>query len=459
MSIPTKSFQPSIDLPRRKLRLLPPPGQPAIDIAQHLARYGPVPYRDRRGLLIDEVQAAGLTGRGGAAFPAARKLRAVLRAGVKSHGRGPIVVANGAEGEPASSKDKSLLLLSPHLVLDGIQLAAEAVGAAAAVLYATIDTLNATWLTGLITQRQAAGVDRVTVRLMAAPPRFIAGQESALANRISGGPALPAFSPPRVFDRGVDGRPTLVQNVETLAHLSLIARYGPSWFRSVGTPDEPGTAICTLHQADGRVDLTETPLGTPLTSLLDVRGASSVLAGGYHGGWLPVATAAGLTLSNADLRPHGASVGAGVLAALPADRCGLRETARVTRYLALESAGQCGPCRNGLPRIAGALAELADVSYSSDAEPTPGGYPARPPARVEWRRPDPELIADLQRWTGLVERRGACAHPDGTVRFVASALRTFDAEVGAHLRGGCTAPNLRPFLPVAAGPATELDWW
>ncbi len=443
MSTPMRSFDPPIDLPRRKLRLLPPPGQPTIDLGQHLARYGAVPYRGRRELLVHELQAAGLTGRGGAAFPVHRKLTAVLRAASVHHRGRPIVVANGAESEPASAKDKSLLLLSPHLVLDGIQLAVEAVGADDAVLYTGIDALNATWLAGLITQRQMAGIDRIAVRLIGAPPRFLAGQESALANRISGGPALPTFTPPRVFERGVDGRPTLVQNVETLAHLSLIARYGPSWFRSVGTPDEPGTAICTLHQADGRVDLTETPLGSPLTSLLDLRRVSAVLVGGYHGGWLPVATAAELTLSNADLRPHGAAVGAGVLAALPADRCGLRETARVARYLALESAGQCGPCRNVLPRIAGALAELADVPHPADAQ---------------WRRPDPELVTDLRRWAGLVQRRGACAHPDGTVRFVASALRTFDAEVGAHLRGRCTAPNLRPFLPVSAGPTSELDW-
>jgi len=439
----------TVDLPRRKLRLLPPPGQPAIDVAEHLARHGPLPYRGGHGLLIDDVQASGLTGRGGAAFPVHRKLTAVHRGHVAA-GR-PIVVANGAEGEPASAKDKSLLLLAPHLVLDGIQLAAEAVGADDAVLYVGIDKLNLSWLAGLITQRRAAGIDRVPVRLVAAPPRFIAGQESALASRISGKRALPAFTPPRVYQRGVDGRPTLVQNVETLAHLSLIGRYGPSWFRAVGTPDEPGTAICTLRQADGRVDLTEVPLGIPLTSLLDLSqctaggsggssplGCTAVLVGGYHGAWLPAGTAAELTLSNADLRSHGASVGACVLAALPADRCGLRETARVARYLALESAGQCGPCRNGLPRIAAGFAELAMV---------PQG------------RPDPELIADVRRWAALVERRGACAHPDGTVRFVASALRTFGAEVGSHLRGHCTKPNQRPFLPVSAEPITEKDWW
>jgi NADH:ubiquinone oxidoreductase subunit F (NADH-binding) len=409
--------------PRPISRLLPPPGKPALDLTAHLDRHGEVPYRGRPGQLIADVRAAGLTGRGGAAFPVHRKLSAVLA----EPGR-PVVVANGAEGEPASAKDKSLLLLNPHLVLDGIQLAAEATGATDAVLYVGLDADKVHWLNALIAQRRDANLDRLEVRLFAAPPKFLAGQESALANRISGGQALPAFAPPRVFQRGVDGSPTFVSNVETLAHLSLIARYGPAWFAGLGTPDEPGTMICTLHQANRRLDLTEAALGTPLADLLDLRAAGAVLIGGYHGAWLPTATAAQLTLDNAALRRHGASVGAGVLAALPADRCGLAETARVARYLALESAGQCGPCRNGLPRIASALADLADVT---------GG-----------RRPDQALLEDLDRWSWLVYKRGACAHPDGTVRFVTSALKTFDAEITAHRNGRCTGTSKRPFLPL-----------
>ncbi|HUC57617.1 MAG TPA: NADH-ubiquinone oxidoreductase-F iron-sulfur binding region domain-containing protein [Streptosporangiaceae bacterium] len=412
---------------RQRPRLLPTPGNPIIDLAIHQKRFGPLPYLNRAGLLIDEVRAAGLTGRGGAAFPVHRKLAAVLDASARGRGR-PVVVANGAEGEPASAKDKSLLLLAPHLVLDGLQLAAETTGAPEGVLYAAIDRASAEWLTSLIVQRAATGTDRVPVRLVEAPARFLAGQESALASRISGGQALPAFTPPRVFERGVDGRPTLVQNVETLAHLSLIARYGAAWFREAGTAAEPGTLICTLRQASGRIEITETAFGTRLSSLLDLRGAGAVLVGGYHGAWLPTELAAGLRLSDASLRPYGATVGAGVLAALPLNRCGLTETARVARYLALESAGQCGPCRNGLPRIAAALAEIA----------IPSSHQA------------PALLADLQRWSGLVQRRGACAHPDGTVRFVASALSTFSDEIDAHRRGHCTAPDQEPFLPAEA---------
>jgi NADH:ubiquinone oxidoreductase subunit F (NADH-binding) len=416
-------------------RLLPPAGQGA-DLRAHLGLHGPVPYRGSSRALIGDVRAAGLTGRGGAAFPVHRKLEAVAAA---RPGRA-IVVGNAAEGEPASHKDEALLFLAPHLILDGLQLAAEAVGAGRAVLYVRGDLRERTRLDDYLPERDAYGLDQLPVEIVRAPHRFLAGEESALASRVSGGPAVPRFTPPRVFERGVDGRPTLVQNVETLAHLALIARYGPGWFRALGTPDEPGSMLCTLRQASGSVDVAEAAIGTPLATLLDLsmKGdgevGGAVLVGGYHGAWLPVAQAAGLTLSNAQLRPAGAFAGAGVLAALPADRCGLLESARVARYLALESAGQCGPCRSGLPSIAAAMAELAGS------------------------RPHPRVLDDLTRWARLVEGRGACHHPDGTVRFLGSALRVFAPEIRLHEQGRCSAATGRPFLPVPAGPSTEADW-
>ena len=413
-------------------RLLPPPGHGG-DLASHLRTHGPVPYRGSARALIPQVRAAGLTGRGGAAFPVHRKLETVAAA---RPGRA-VVVGNGAEGEPASHKDQALLHLAPHLVLDGLQLAAEAVGAGRVVLYVRHDVRARARLDDQISQRSARGLDRAAVELVSAPARFLAGEESALANLVSAGKAVPRFTPPRVFERGVDRRPTLVQNVETLAHLALIARYGPGWFRGLGTPDEPGTMLCTLHRADGSVNVAEAIIGTPLASLVDSPGASAVLIGGYHGAWVPADQVPWLTLSNASLRPVGAFTGAGVLAALPADRCGLVESARVARYLALESAGQCGPCRSGLPSIAAAMGELAGLSG---------------------RRADPRVLENLSRWAGLVEGRGACHHPDGTVRFLRSALQVFAAEARLHLQGRCSAASGRPFLPIPAGPSTDADW-
>lgn len=418
-------------------RLLPVNGQRPQDWHAHVARHGRLRYRDAPGRLIADLQRAGLTGRGGAAFPVHRKLSAVLGA-ANERRRSPVVIANGAESEPASDKDATLLWLAPHLVLDGLQLAVEAVGADEAILYTHADRRADVGkrLRHALAERTAVGCDRVPVELAQSPPRFLAGQETALINHLGGGPAVPTFMPPRVTERGLGGAPTLVQNAETLAHLALVARHGPRWFREVGTNTEPGSMLCTIRRADGAPRIAEVPLGIPLRDLVGaVSPDDAVLVGGYHGTWVPAGAAMRLTLDNESLAAIGARVGAGILINLPADRCGLAETARTVRYLALESAGQCGPCLNGLPRIAAALTELAGA------------------------RPRRQTRADVERWAGLVTGRGACHHPDGTARFVRSALITFATELDRHERGRCGASNSRPFLPIPRGSArTEEDW-
>ena len=406
-------------------RLLPlVPGVPE-DLRTHLGRYGRPPMGNPN--LIRAVEQSGLTGRGGAAFPVHRKLAIVAAA----RGR-KVIVANGAESEPASRKDNLLLRAAPNLVLDGLQLAAAAIGASEAHLYLHPDVPPE--ITRALAQRAAAGLDRLAVTVTEAPPRFLAGQESALVSRLGGGPAVPGFVPPRVTERGLGGAPTLVQNVETLAHLALIARYGPRWFRAVGTADEPGSMLATVH-TNSNISVVEAEIGVPLRTLSLQNNAQAILIGGYHGAWLPLDAIGTLTLDNAKLSKHGAAVGAGVIAALPADRCGLAEAARVVRYLAAESAGQCGPCLNGLPRMAAALAELAGRGH---------------------RR---QTRADLERWAGLVTGRGACNHPDGTVRFVRSTLTVFAPEIALHAGGHCSASNRKPFLPLPDRmPLTEDDW-
>jgi NADH:ubiquinone oxidoreductase subunit F (NADH-binding) len=397
------------------------PGRP-VSLEEHDALHGSLPPAAD---LLAKVEASGLRGRGGAGFPTALKLRAVV-----ARHRRPVVVANGAEGEPVSAKDRALLHLVPHLVLDGVVLAAEAVGARRAILAVCERRAGDIRLLGdaIETRRRRGDNRRVDVRLAVVPSGFVVGEETALVQFLDGGPAKPTFVPPRPFERGLGGAPTLVQNVETLAHVALIARYGPEWFRGVGTPDDPGSALVTLSGAVARPGVVELALGTPLPEAVGAAGGliepvTAFLIGGYFGTWVDARVAARLTLDDVSLGLVGTALGARAIVALPEGSCGLAETARVARYLAAESAGQCGPCVRGLDAIAAAVERLL--------------------------RPDSARARDrLSRWLGQVEGRGACRHPDGAARFVASALDTFAADIASHSSGrGCGA-RTAPFLPV-----------
>ena len=411
-------------------RVLPPASAPGLPT--HQERYG-VPGLHGEAL-IGEVERSGLTGRGGAAYPAGRKLRAVReRAGL----RGAVVIANGMESEPASAKDAALLARAPHLVLDGIALAAEATRARAAYLCVRRPA-QAAALTAAIAERD--GLDPVPVQLALLPERYVASAESSLVRYLNGGPALPAFTPPRSFERGVRGRPTLVSNVETLANLALISRHGAGWFRSAGTASAPGTALVTVSGAARHPGVYEIAFGTPVRDVLalaggggEVGGVQAVLAGGYFGRWLPGGAALGTPAAPDALRAAGAAFGAGVFLVLPASGCGLAETARVVRYLAGQSAGQCGPCRNGLPAIADALEQVAFGRGERGAHGR----------TLRW-------LGDL---FGLVEGRGACHLPDGVAGLVASALQVFADDVRGHQREPCLAARGRPVFTVPAGPA------
>jgi NADH:ubiquinone oxidoreductase subunit F (NADH-binding) len=399
-----------------------------LSLAEHFDRYGAARQtagRSRSEELIELAAAAGLTGRGGAGFATARKLRAVADA----HAR-PVVVGNGVEGEPASDKDKALLRHTPHLVLDGVALAAGAVGARTAIVaLAAGATHEIAAVRVALAERERRGIDRIQIRVACVPDGFVAGEETAIIHSLNGGPATPTFTPPRPFERGVGGAPTLVQNVETLANMALIARFGPHWFRAIGTAAEPGSALVTVGGAVARPGVYEVPLGLPVADLLawavePPEPLSALLVGGYFGTWVAAEQALRLRLIDADLASAGASLGARAIIALPRSACGLVESAHVIRYLADESAGQCGPCVHGLDAIAGAFERLAR-----------GGRDAA------------DAPAQLKRWLGQVKGRGACRHPDGAARLVESALRVFGAEVELHARGRCQGTRRAP-LPI-----------
>jgi NADH:ubiquinone oxidoreductase subunit F (NADH-binding) len=399
-------------------------------LAGHRQRYGQLP--DLPGpRLVDLVEQAGLRGRGGAGFPTARKLRAVI-----GGGREAVVVANGCEGEPANAKDRVLLARAPHLVLDGAVLAARAVGARRVVLCVHRGSPYAAGLGRAVAERTA---DPVQFELAHVPPRYVSSEESALMRFLNTGEARPLAIPPRPFERGVDGRPTLVDNVETLAHLATIAAWGPVWFREVGTAADPGSTLVTIGGAVGQPGVYEIALGSALREVLDLAGAypgaSAALVGGYFGEWVPLPAGDWLPISHDAGDAHGATIGAGAILALPREACGLVETARVFGYLAGESAGQCGPCRFGLPAVA---AQLHALAISRLDEP---GY---------------HLLAHR---LGIIAGRGACRHPDGATRLAASALRIFADDVRNHLIGYvCAGLRHPPVLPVPAPEVVDWGW-
>jgi NADH:ubiquinone oxidoreductase subunit F (NADH-binding) len=384
----------------------PPGAQGMESLGEHQHRLGTLP--PARRALIDSIERSNLRGKGGAGFPVATKWRSVVaqKAGT------PVVLANGGEGEPLSRKDRMLMEQRPHLVIDGALLAAGAVGADEIVLYVGADHAGAIQaMVRAVTERSAS--ERSRIRLVSAPVRYVSGEETAAVHFINAGIALPTSIPPRPFERGIDGRPTLVQNVETLAHVALIARFGDEWFRSLGVGNASGTTLVTVGGAVPQTVLIEIPLGLALADAVNAAGgitsnSDAVLLGGYFGGWVESGIAWGLPLDTEPLRQQGYSLGCGVIAVLPSGRCGVVETARILAYLAHESARQCGPCTFGLRAISASAGRIAGLAAAAGD------------------------LEHIQRWAGLLPGRGACRHPDGAAGLLASALRVFAEEFELH---------------------------
>jgi NADH:ubiquinone oxidoreductase subunit F (NADH-binding) len=376
----------------------------------HLATHGPMPALGIEAVLA-ACDAVGLAGRGGAAFPLADKIRA-LRPGR------PEVVVNGLESEPASGKDRTLLRYAPHLVLDGALALAAALGARS-VTVAVHDPASARAAAAAAGERRDGRSVEVRTETSG---RFVAGEARAVNRWLSGGPAIPPGIREHGTDRGLRGRPTLLANVETFAQLAVLLRLGPGRFRTTGTHEEPGTTLLTVTGAVHRPGVVEVPLGTPLGILLSAAGANdprAVVIGGYHGSWLdPVSD---IQLSRPGLRRAGAILGAGAISVLDGSTCALGELARIADWLGAQSAGQCGPCRFGLPALAADLVGLLRG----------------------------ESPAAVGRHAGMVDGRGACAHPDGAVRFVTSGLARLSDELAVHRAGGCGRP-IRGLLPLPA---------
>lgn len=383
-------------------------------LRDHQRRYGPRPSCDgpAGGELIERIERVRLTGRGGAHLPSVVKWRAV-RAAAGPHGS--VVVANGAEGEPDSRKDAALLGLRPHLVLDGLACAAEALGARDAIVWLHENAhVSRAALSRALTERGSSA--ELTIRIAFGPDHYLSGESGAVVRALSGGPALPAFRTVPSAVSGVDGRPTLVHNVETLARVAQVAR-GSHRASELLTVCVDETRVVIEAPTDAHL---QTVVSRAVGVGVGVDVPSAVLLGGYGGSWCAWDGLAALTLAEPSLRAHGLSLGAGALRVLRRGECGLARTAEIARYLATQTARQCGPCMFGLPAVASAITELAH-----------GGRRTR---------------REAKRITGFaaeIRGRGACHHPDGAMRMVASALDVFADDVAAHGRGRCVAAGGR----------------
>lgn len=375
-------------------------GAPDASFASHLSTHGPLPALASVEELANMLDDAGASGRGGAAFPSARKLRSL------GAGRA-VIIANGSEGEPLSTKDAVLLERSPHLVLDALTLLAALTGATTVAVRAPE--------AGLRRLSQAASERSDVPALVLSPSGggFVEGQASAVASAVAGRAALPVWRKDRLATAGVDGRPTLVSNVETLAAMALVARGAGASTRlysisgNVPVPGvyeaRPGTSVVELLQRAG--------VAEPQTVV-----QGSVLVGGFHGQWIQPERA---------LEPGSAEPGAGVVHFVGRERCPLNVSVEIAHFLAGSSAGQCGPCRFGLPDVAARFEALAAGGWVQEA------------------------LRGLVDTMAQVAGRGACAHPDGSVRFLESCLAQLAGEIQRHARGECCVRQDRAAAPLS----------
>ncbi len=375
--------------------------------------------------LLAEVARAGIRGRGGAAFPTAVKLQTVRAAALAGHDT--VLVANGEEGEPSSIKDRWLLRHRPHLVLDGARLAAQIVGAKHAHVYVS-DPASAQSVSSALAELHDTGPDvlgDLTVSVRVVAPGYVAGEESAAVRAINGGPAKPTDKPPRVFEEGVGGLPTLVSNVETLANLPFVQRHGADVYREAGTADSPGTFLATITGGGRPPGLYELPLGVSVTELLALHGirvnqVRGALMGGYFAGLLG-RNVVDTALDHESLRALGSGLGCGAVSVLT-DECPVAVAASVLAYFDRENAGQCGSCFNGTAAMAAAAGALRDGTASADD------------------------LARLQRWSVVLRGRGACATLDAATNIAASLLAVFGEDVERHLAGDCAACRAGAFV-------------
>lgn len=396
--------------------------------------------------VIDEVLRSGLRGRGGGGFLTGRKW-----GGVAGQSGTRYVVANGAEGEPSTFKDRALMLANPYQLVEGVMIAAYAVGATQAfiALKTAFEPQRAAVMRA-ITEMQEAGICRdCELVVVGGPDEYLFGEEKALLEVIEGRPPLPRLLAPHEHglfatathlgweaseadaERGTSN-PTVVNNVETLSNVPHILARGAEWYRSMGTADAPGNVVATVVGDVVAPDVGEVELGTPLGAV--IRAVGSGPLGGrtvkavFSGVANPVITAAHLDtpLDYEAFRAVGSGLGAAGFAVYDDTACMVEVARQFSRFLYVESCGQCPPCKLGSEAITARLERL-EAGIATDQD-----------------------VGEIGYWLGRVTDGNRCYLAVEEQQVVASVLAAFPDEVAQHLENGA-CPRPRPIpLPLIA---------
>ena len=368
--------------------------------------------------LIDMVEQAGLTGKGGAGFPTHKKLRFMQA----QSGPRKIVVLNGSEHEPGSLKDRHLLEHYPHTVLEGALLLAYAVQATEVIV--AINSASpacSRQLQNAFDVATRAGIDfaGVRVQIVGVPDTYIVGEETALLEVLEGRQALPRKKPPFPIEKGAFDAPTLIQNIETAAHLPLIVSVGAAAYRALGVNGK-GLTLCTLGEEFNHAGVHEVPLGTPIRVVLEQWGGGlrsglpikAIQPGGPSSGFVQEKDF-DLPLDAEVLHQHGAALGCAAIHAFSTHTCMVEEIAAIMSFFAHGSCGQCPRCRMETNMLDTIMRRVLN-----------GGG--------NW-----QLLAQIDKLIELSKGEGKCSLIDMPVAPIRTGLAMFRDEFAAHVEGTC----------------------
>jgi len=377
--------------------------------------------------VIEEVRRSGLRGRGGAGFPTGIKWSTVREDPCPTK----YVVCNAAEGEPGTFKDRWLLRRNPYQVVEGLGIAAYAVGAERAFIGIKAGFgQEVSRLTAAMEEMAARDlVGPVPIELIQGPDEYLFGEEKAMLEVIEGNDPLPRIVPPwmeGLFRKPGSPNPTAVNNVETLANVPLILERGAEWFRSFGTEDSPGTMLFTLCGDIRSPGVYELPLGYSLRDLVEGVGGgvpeSRRLKMIFPGASNTIIAPEQLDtpLGFDPMRAVGTGLGSGGFVVYDDSACIVRATLAFSRFLYVESCGQCPACKHGTGAITDLL-ERIDRGEGSDGD-------------VETILARALTVTDAQR----------CALPTGETLIAQSMIQVFGSELAEHLGRGCPRPRDLP---------------